>query len=336
MNNFIKFPSIERFKHVYKEVRARAEFVSKDDAGVVFDASKPKPKITFTSTIKIHGINVGVSLDRQGNFTVQSRSRIVSPDDDSYGFYSWVTQPERQAFLTNYLTTCLADNDAVIVFGEFAGKGIQKWVAVSQVEKHFYPFNVATVKNDIVHYLPLYELNSLENRAINILPITLFPMQEFIIDFNATDLNLVLDEIQQLCDAVECQCPIGQYHQVNGIGEGIVLCSEDFTYRFKVKGDEHATAKRQLAINSQDEQFDGIKDFVATVVSEPRLQQGMSYLQENNIAINKQHIPQYVEWIWQDVLKEEHDNIKAKQFEIKQLRKLVTNTAVKYFNQCVK
>ena len=330
MNKFIKFPSIERFKSVYQAVKSRSEFVSKVDDDVVFDESRPKPVMRFFSTVKIHGTNAAVSLDKSGNMYSQSRSRILSIEQDNVGFCLWSSQPERQQLFKSIMSTYLEDNDMVVIFGEFAGGNIQKGIALNQTEKHFYPFNIATVKDDVVTYLPMEYLAELTKPELQVIAITEFPVHSFSIDFNNPDT----DAIQTLCDDTEHQCPVGTYHGVEGIGEGIVLHSEDYEYRFKVKGEKHKqTSKRQLALSVDDEQFEDMQDFINQTISESRLNQGIDYLREQNLPINEKSTGAYIKWVWEDLLKEESDNIVAKQYNVKTLRKFVSKKSVSFFNQ---
>lgn len=52
----VRYPSIEQYRGVVKLVTERACYVGKDEDGkAIFDFLKPKPKLTFTASEKIHG-----------------------------------------------------------------------------------------------------------------------------------------------------------------------------------------------------------------------------------------------------------------------------------------
>lgn len=56
MQRMIKFPSIEQFRGVVKQIQERVCYIGKDEDGkAVFDYLKPKPTLTFTASEKIHG-----------------------------------------------------------------------------------------------------------------------------------------------------------------------------------------------------------------------------------------------------------------------------------------
>ena len=54
----IKFPSIEQFRNVIANIKRQHEFAGLDETGeAIYDRVKPKPLLTFSSTIKVHGTN---------------------------------------------------------------------------------------------------------------------------------------------------------------------------------------------------------------------------------------------------------------------------------------
>lgn len=202
MNHFKKFSSINRFKDVYKSVVGKARFVGLDPETnePIFDRAANIPKINFTATVKIHGANAAVSLHKDGKMYAQSRSSETS---DNAGFWQFaISQQDRKEYFKNGLQNYLDEGyDQAIVFGEFAGQGIQKGVAVSQTEKHFYPFQVQVFKafknpEDVYQdqngktiyeewaILPIEEVEKFRSKAFKIIPVTDFGVKFFEIDFN--------------------------------------------------------------------------------------------------------------------------------------------------------
>lgn len=96
---------------------------------------EPWPKIPrlrrdIVVTEKIDGTNAAVVIDEEGVVRAQSRSRIVTPEDDNFGFARWTAQH--------------ADNLRYILgpgrhFGEWWGAGIQRRYGLA--EKRFSLFN---------------------------------------------------------------------------------------------------------------------------------------------------------------------------------------------------
>lgn len=98
---------------------------------------KPWPKIARLNrdiivTEKIDGTNAAIGVTEEGEVYAQSRSRIITPQDDNFGFAAWV---ERHA---EDLLEVLPPG---IHFGEWWGKGIQR--GYGQTAKRFSLFNVA-------------------------------------------------------------------------------------------------------------------------------------------------------------------------------------------------
>lgn len=97
---------------------------------------KPWPKIARLNrdiiiTEKIDGTNAAVGVTDEGEVYAQSRSRIITPEDDNFGFAKWVEKHAEE----------LADELGVgLHFGEWWGPGIQR--GYGQRAKRFSLFNV--------------------------------------------------------------------------------------------------------------------------------------------------------------------------------------------------
>jgi len=102
---------------------------------------KAFPKIarlnrSITITEKIDGTNaaIGIIPDADGALTVyaQSRNRLITPQDDNYGFARWV------AGNRDRLVDLLGPG---LHFGEWWGSGIQRGYGLTGGEKRFSLFN---------------------------------------------------------------------------------------------------------------------------------------------------------------------------------------------------
>ena len=83
----IKYPSINQWRNLVKDVNERACYVGKDEEGnPIFDYLKPKPTLTFEITEKIHGCNAGVSYSNQDGIWYQSRENVITVEKDNMGF----------------------------------------------------------------------------------------------------------------------------------------------------------------------------------------------------------------------------------------------------------
>lgn len=97
---------------------------------------KAWPKITRVEnrrapifTEKIDGTNACVVISEDGEFACQSRTRIITPDDDNFGFAKWAYEHKDE----------LLTLGPGYHFGEWWGLGIQR--GYGQTEKRFSLFN---------------------------------------------------------------------------------------------------------------------------------------------------------------------------------------------------
>lgn len=99
---------------------------------------QPWPKIArlnrnITITEKIDGTNAAIIVG-EGAVGAQSRNRLITPDDDNFGFARWVADN------AGALTDALGPGRH---FGEWWGSGIQRGYGLTNGEKRFSLFNTA-------------------------------------------------------------------------------------------------------------------------------------------------------------------------------------------------
>lgn len=97
----------------------------------------PFPKIArlnrnMVVTEKIDGTNAAIGVTEEGEVYAQSRSRIITPDNDNFGFARWVHENAEE--LARVLGIGLH-------FGEWWGQGIQRGYGLDH--KRFSLFNAA-------------------------------------------------------------------------------------------------------------------------------------------------------------------------------------------------
>lgn len=87
--------------------------------GVEFTAYPKTPRL-FRDTIiteKIDGTNAAVGVTEDGQVYAQSRKRLITPEDDNFGFATWVAEN------ASMLAAVLGEG---LHFGEWWGAGIQR------------------------------------------------------------------------------------------------------------------------------------------------------------------------------------------------------------------
>lgn len=315
-----KFPSIEQFRSVVRTVKTQHDYQGKDENGdPIYQHLSNYPTLKFQGTVKLHGTNAGIVRYKDGRTEYQSRERVLSLEQDNANFMMAMMGKNLDVLFDQFLF-----NDYVAVYGEWCGGNIQKGVAINGLPKMFIIFGIKV--DDEWIDLPK-DLFDNQNGIYNILQ---FPTYEVDIDFNNPELiqnKLIEDTL-----AVEDECPVGKFFGVSGIGEGIVFkCVTNPNLIFKSKGEKHSVSKVKT-LNSVDvESLAGIQEFVDSVVTDNRLEQGINYLKEMNIEVHPKNTGEFLRWVVTDVLKEETDTIVANQFDMKRVKSAVVNKARVYF-----
>ena len=106
-------------------------------------------------TEKIDGTNAAVGVTEDGEVYAQSRTRIITPDKDNFGFARWVA--DHAVVLAERLGPGLH-------FGEWWGKGIQRGYGLANGDKRFSLFNVARWKDSL-------DLLGIDGDAVRCVPV---------------------------------------------------------------------------------------------------------------------------------------------------------------------
>lgn len=321
---FRKFNSIVQFSNIVKSVRAYCQ-----------KYSKPLPVLKFYGSVKLHGSNACVSLvNDEVNF--QSRERILTLDEDNAGFCAWGNNNLKKLYeILNLFKDESHSN--VYIYGEWCGLGIQKGTALNQLkEKYFAIFEVIiSDKNGnelVVNPVKYHEkINSLLQNVV-VIDYLVKPL-EITIDFQYPHLvqNTLLEETLK----VENECPFGVAMGVHGIGEGIVWrCELDGFEKFKTKGEKHSSSKVKTVKELTEAEIskkESIDDFVEFALSENRLNQGLTKLEEMGLPFDIKSMGAYLKWVANDILTECADTIIESELERKEIMPSVNSKAKQWF-----
>lgn len=318
---FVKFPSIEHLKNITKDL-LRNEISD----------------ITFTGKVKLHGTNAAIGYDRlTDTLWVQSRQRIITPEDDNYGFATWVEE-HKEAWLSVVRFTADAfDADRIIVFGEWAGKGINQGAAICNLPGKFF-FTIETyVLDQESNFLtgPYQAFNlpvkntSLDKKIYHTVNFELYLLS---VDMQSLDSYEVFKEsVNSLTLQVENCCPIASDLGIDGIGEGIVWTSQCGRFRFKSKGPKHSTVDRKVKPSADPEFGIRVNALISAVVTEARIQQAISEVSQGEPTTKD--IGDLIKWVVNDVIKEDSDTISAFGFETKDFTKAAGSKLGKLFRE---
>lgn len=340
---FVKFPSVEQIRHAIRHVRDVIRFDGLDQNGEPTYSEKTFPTLKFRGYVKLHGTNAAIGYDTQGNERwYQSRSRLITPDDDNQGFAEFATGLGDKVH-TRILTDILEEvcprsepiPDRVVVYGEWCGRGIMKGVAVNGLDKMFCPFAVRTFYSDgREEWVDVDDLE-LWNEDARMFNISYFYSHELDIDFNRPEVaqNRIVDAVKR----VEDECPVGQHFGVSGVGEGLVYhCLHpdwnDSGTWFKAKGEKHSTS-RVKTINAVDvESIQRMDKFIESVVTPARLEWAINDLiNEQRLPLEMTSMGQFIRTVYNDVLKEERDVISTSSVDPKKIGSAVANRVRPWF-----
>ena len=327
-----KFPSIDQFRHCVKRVQRKAEFTCMDAEGQpMYDHLAIKPKLRFRGYVKLHGTNAGIVFSDQPT-VFQSRERELTAESDNAGFYAHMTaNTPSMADLRIKIAATFGYKSKVAVYGEWCGRGIQKGVGISELEKMFIIFAIAADDE----WMDIELIGDYHSHDANIYTISAFAKYDVLIDFeNPSEAQ---NEMVKITEAVELCCPVAQALGAKGIGEGVVWhCvepgMESSDYWFKVKGEKHSESHVKTLSAVDIELANSVAEFVARTVTTQRLEHALQNLtNEQQKPFEMQSIGDFLRWVFNDILKEESDTITASGIDSKKLGGPISIAAKRWF-----
>lgn len=357
-----KFPSIESLRHLITSLKHRFQNPQQTTDGWIFDESLELPVLHFNGTVKLHGVNAAIVFDPKLNkIYAQSRELVITPQNDLHGFARFVENNQEK--LNEAMEKCSFakeawdKKEAVVIYGEWCGRGINHGVAVCQLDKMFVVFDIK-IGNRWLHR---FELKQFKLEDLRVFNITDFKSIGLDIDFDAIDKGKeagrngalgkegILANLDYMTDKVEKECPVAKkVGDVSGIGEGIVwkcdnsyegpymvdydiLDSEGDPWMFKTKGEKHKNTKEPKGTQLTPEKFNSINELVTGLVTPQRLEQGLTKLLEKNLDHSKRNTGEYVKWIVEDIQKENDDVVKASGLDFKDIQGAIQKTAREFY-----
>ena len=100
----------------------------------------PRLRRQVLITEKIDGTNAAVVVTEDGRVAAQSRNRLITPENDNFGFAKWVARYSEQ------LADTLGEG---YHYGEWWGSGIQRGYGLEKGEKRFSLFDVPRYANTL-------------------------------------------------------------------------------------------------------------------------------------------------------------------------------------------
>lgn len=325
-----KFTNIKQFRNVIREVKTNHDYVGSDENNnPIYKHTTPYPVLTFRGTVKLHGTNAGITATKTADgieYQFQSRENILSLEEDNAGFMRYMINCDYQSLFND-----IDFNKTCVIYGEWAGKGIQKKMAINQLDKFMMVFAIRIDGE----YVDLDNYRFVKNESQRIYNILDFPYFTIDIDFNKPELyqNKLIDMMLD----VENECPVGKQLGVIGLGEGIVFEAFHPTtgkrYIFKVKGEKHSNSKVKKLKPVDNELINKSMGIAEQVTPSWRLEQMMNLACDtiNGGFIDRKHLGTYLKMVIADVKKEDMDIINEAGLELKDVSKYISKIAKEYF-----
>jgi len=357
---FIQYPRTRQFRDVITSVRRRGTYAGRDENNnPVYDSNRPLPELKFLGTVKMHGTNAGVVRDIPTKTQyAQSRKRVLSLEKDNNGFARFVEEVPDMVWdlIFDEILTYYIDTDRmsgkITLFGEWIGRGINKdAVGVSEIDQKVFVVFGAFVGSRAIrgeeagdvpdgYWISLSQFPAFDKHALlaenNIYLITeISPV--YLIDIDFENPALSQNSLVKWTQEIEAGCPVADFFGVeNGTGEGIVWrCTtegwEDTDFWFKTKGDKHTASKVRTIAEIDVTKVNNVNDFVDRTVTESRLKQGLSHLEEMNLPFARSSTGEYLRWVVNDIATEEADVMEASMLTAKDIGRPISSQASKWF-----
>jgi hypothetical protein len=282
----------------------------------------------FHGTVKIHGSNISILFtNTPDSYQIRSRNRVLSADSDLYDCYKTLSRIQLHELADQVSQLHNAPWDELMIVGEWAGKGIQKGVGVCSLDKFFTIFNISIDKKwqDIRKFR---DVALRDHRVFNIYD---FPSYTITIDLtNLNDVDRADKQMESWVNSIDEKCPVAAYFGVDGPGEGLVFTHHQPTpsswlSNFKVKGPSHQIVRKTRLDVLPPDFVQSIRAFVEYVITEERLDQGLSYLEEMQIPVSPKSTGDYIRWVVLDALKEEGHMLEDLNLKEKDVKQALTN-----------
>lgn len=313
--------------------------------------NKELPKLYFNGYVKLHGTNSSIIKNYDNNeFSIQSKRQRITVEKDNNGFAKFISNDLKYYeslldFISKKININLK-NKSIALYGEFAGKNITKKVGISKIEPSWFIFNIGICNNLLekedfnkIEYLDSEQTKEIINEFLkvnyknNVYNLYSFKKYEIEIDFNKIEESKKI--LDKYTDEVDEKCPVSEYLNSIGPGEGIVWhCKSDIEYfnktMFKTKGKSHKIVKEIIPKYSIDI-VDNINKFVDFCATENRFEQGLDYLKEKHLDLDIKNIPIFLKWVVNDCLDEEKNLLNQLKLEKKQVTSEISKKAKNYY-----
>lgn len=338
----IKYPSIEQFRNAIRNIQHKTQFKGVDSNGEpIINRNATLPTLEFIGSVKLHGTNAAVVVSKSKKIWYQSRERVITATQDNAGFAAFAeSKTDYWLELTNNVTGF--DYDCIAIYGEWCGGNIQKNVALANLPKMFVIFDVCLISdNDTRYFLNNHEIQDLlKSTSVDADIKTIWDFKTFSVNIDFNEPILYQNQLNEITESVESECPVGKALGVSGIGEGVVWkCFVD-GYRspefwFKVKGEAHSKSKVKTLATVDVEKYNNINELANKLANKERLAQIAQSVFDllNGGSLDMKKTSDFIRAVIADIVKEESDTIALSGILEKDLNSRISKICVDYLKE---
>ena len=339
--HLIKMPSIGQYNQAIKDIQHMARYTGQDENDEpIYDRNTKLPKITFSGSVKLHGTNASVCYNHK-ELWAQSKGNVLDfiNGSDNAGFDAWVqTNKEFFELVLGDIFKTNPKMEEVCIYGEWAGKGIQKGVAIAELPKTFYMFGIKFKTKDEDEYRWAkdneFTLEVIAKHGPDTVK-SIFEYETYEIEVDIGNPKAIQNELIKITEDIDKLCPVGKAHGIEGHGEGVVWTGwyKDTKHTFKIKGESHARSKVKILEPVDDEYEQRKIDFANYATPAWRLEQGIQETFDtlNGGEMDIKKMGDFIRWVVKDIMKEELDKLQEYNLEPKEVNKTISTIVRNFF-----
>jgi hypothetical protein len=311
MAKFVVWPHVHTLRNLHWRCVAQQIATGTDGLPVIYRAK-----------VKLHGSNAGVIVT-DADVRAQSHHHLLARNSGR-GAAAFATTHEmyfRRLWLAAKRDS--PDLKQLTVFGEWAGKGVQKFVAVSAADPFLAVFGVLFLHADgstrlLTEPAAIAALLPVDDKPANLHVLPWVEGTWALCPSELASVAAVEAAVQPLVEAIDHACPWARdVLRLDGAGEGLVFYPQDdahdfarFGYlAFKAKGKTHLGPKqinKLLGLPEVKEADPSIVDLLGALALGPRVEQAVDVLREKypERDPNKRDTAEVVAWVSADVDRE--------------------------------
>ena len=272
------------------------------------------PAMTYRMKVKLHGTNAAVQHLPGGELVAQSRTRIITPDDDNAGFAAYVMEH------ADFYRSVVPEGWAV--FGEWCGQGIQAGMALNKLDHKVFAVFGATPAVDADEREWVVDPDALTQMLgprVHVIPWYLEP---FKVDF-ANPMAATM-RMEAIIAEVEARDPwVADVFGVEGLGEGVVLYPEvgGPELWWKAKGAKHREKQTKNVLGLLEIEMSA-QEFINAFVTPARLAHACEACGVSGERLPR-HLGLLIPWMLNDIQSESTLELKEPGLEWKHVAKVI-------------